>query len=785
MDTISNISDDNDDQEVIIGNYENFLDNKYSSNILNSIYSHEKIQTTNNVEMAILHNNLNELSNIPKQDIKNGLYLAIKLNMRCIKTIYYLLLRLQIYELKYRNKCKCCVDTSFEIFNKEFENNNVLDHIPTDYKIIFLIKKLTGIIDLLPCECSFDKKITEFYKVDFLNYKEYNQICDKILYNLIQSLFENNNIPMKITELKLIQINRCIHEDIRYNNLIFCQHKKYDKNNKIVREIIKETIQNIYNTYNFLQTNKQITNRLYTEQSFKIFKTVNINYFEYFKKIYIKQFYAIDIHQKIDNETIITYLLKMPIDTNALNQIFLSLIEEFRKKNDFQKILADIINQTITYNKYDICIYLCNYVDTINNFVIDKILLSNISTYSKIIFIKTIQNLNNNILDKLIENKDGDLIISNELKLNCSNPIDLLNKCIYFNKINIFEYILTHYKDKIKTPYIYYFNNIKSDYESYLFLNIINKFDYNIDIKINCLMDKVLEYENGYNLLYYCISKNYIYSAITLLKNGINVNEMYDNKTLFIYSIETNNYEISMKILQQDTRLSNKLYNTEYPISILLKQPIIHEIKYVKLVKELLLTNQYKNIGFLLLNLNISKLNKNILFNNVELNPLEKQNNIPLILSSLLMDEYEITYNLLQNLITNNKLKKNISLSGTIYEYEINENINFIPIILKQLKEKEINKNLLNKNEIEEKDIHTLFYIIIYVSIMLIQELCSYKMIKNNSLNNIYNFEFTDNDTNEFIEIKNNIWANTQLIIETEMDEEITEDNIYFSKSNI
>ena len=76
------------------------------------------------------------------------------------------------------------MDTSFEIFNKEFENNNVLDHIPTDYKIIFLIKKLTGIIDLLPCECSFDKKITEFYKVDFLNYKEYNQICDKILYNL-------------------------------------------------------------------------------------------------------------------------------------------------------------------------------------------------------------------------------------------------------------------------------------------------------------------------------------------------------------------------------------------------------------------------------------------------------------------------------------------------------------------------------------------------------------------------------------------------------------------------
>ena len=47
------------------------------------------------------------------------------------------------------------------------------------------------------------------------------------------------------------------------------------------------------------------------------------------------------------------------------------------------------------------------------------------------------------------------------------------------------------------------------------------------------------------------------------------------------------------------------------------------------------------------------------------------------------------------------------------------------------MKEKEINKNLLNKNEIEEKDIHTLFYIIIYVSIMLIQELCSYKMIKN------------------------------------------------------
>lgn len=783
MDTISNISDDDNDENMVVGDYETFLNNKYLSTILTSNYSHEKHNANNNLENAIINNKLEDIYNIPKQDIKNSLNLALKINMRCIKTIYYLLLRLQIFELKYRNKCKCCADTSFELFSKEFENNNVLDHIPIDYKIIFFIKKITGLIDLLPCECSFNKKTSEFYKIDFLNYKEYNQICDKILFNLIKNLFENNNMPMKLTELKISPLERCIHEDIRYNNLIYCEHKKYEKNNKLVREITRDTIQNIYNVYNFLQINKQIINRLFTEQSFYVFKTVNVNYYEYFKKIYIKQFYGIDIYQKIDGETIITYLLKSSIPSNVLNQIFLSLIEELKKRDDFQKLLNEIINQSIINEKYDTCIFLCNYAENINNYILDKVLLANISVYSKITFIKTIQNMSNFILDKLIENKDGDNIISNDMILTCQNPNDALNKCIYFNKYQIFEYILTKFPIQIKNPYIQYFNNIKSDYDSHKFLDVIQKFDYDINTKINCLMEKITESDNGYNLIYHCISKNYIHSGLILIKNGINIDEKYDNKTLLIHAIETHNYEIATKILNKNNKIANITYNGQYPIFILLKLKIKNEFKFINFAKELLIHNEYKNIGFLLLNLNIKKSHKIILFNNVELDPLEKQNNIPLILSSLLIDEYEITYNLLQNLIINNKLRKLVHHSGTIYEYECDGDINYIPVIIKTLKEKEINKSILNKTNFEDKDILTLFYIIIYVVIMIINE---YYMNLPKQLNiynkSIFNFDATDND-NEFMEIKNNIWANTQLILETDNDNEITEDNIFISKN--
>ena len=113
MDTISNISDDDNDENMVVGDYETFLNNKYLSTILTSNYSHEKHNVNNNLENAIINNKLEDIYNIPKQDIKNSLNLALKINMRCIKTIYYLLLRLQIFELKYRNKCKCCADTSF------------------------------------------------------------------------------------------------------------------------------------------------------------------------------------------------------------------------------------------------------------------------------------------------------------------------------------------------------------------------------------------------------------------------------------------------------------------------------------------------------------------------------------------------------------------------------------------------------------------------------------------------------------------------------------------------
>ena len=74
---------------------------------------------------------------------------------------------------------------------------------------------------------------------------------------------------------------------------------------------------------------------------------------ELFYKSIQKTYKRID---KCENSKTIHRLgLEELIWVNILNVFGNSEIikEEFRKKNDFQKILADIINQTITYNKYE------------------------------------------------------------------------------------------------------------------------------------------------------------------------------------------------------------------------------------------------------------------------------------------------------------------------------------------------------------------------------------------------------------------------------------------------
>ena len=86
------------------------------------------------------------------------------------------------------------------------------------------------------------------------------------------------------------------------------------------------------------------------------------------------------------------------------------------------------------------------------------------------------------------------------------------------------------------------------------------------------------------------------------------------------------------------------------------------------------------HIGFQILESNISKRNKIILFKllNEQIDPIVIKNNIPLIMYSTILDEYEITYNLLNKLIINKNIKKS-SLSNfnpyLDYEY-INDKIN-------------------------------------------------------------------------------------------------------------
>ena len=65
------------------------------------------------------------------------LHNCLRKNMRGIKTIYYILLTIQIFEVKFRNNCKCCISNDVKLLQKQYDNGD--QFIPIEYKITFTI----------------------------------------------------------------------------------------------------------------------------------------------------------------------------------------------------------------------------------------------------------------------------------------------------------------------------------------------------------------------------------------------------------------------------------------------------------------------------------------------------------------------------------------------------------------------------------------------------------------------------------------------------------------------
>ena len=452
------------------------------------------------------------------------------------------------------------------------------------------------------------------------------------------------------------------------------------------------------------------------EQNIKIFKNIKNNHYEYFNKLFIKQNYSININSFVENN----YKILFKINETILIKICLLIIDEIKNDNNFQNILSLLIDTSIVEKKFELCINLCMFYTNLNDSIINNILSSNINISLKQLFINKYKNYNELINLIIIRNND-ELFIDNLL---CIYPEKSLDLCIINNNLTGFKYILNNYK--INNPFLNIFNNCNDKIHN-KYLNYINS---NINIKI-IINDKniIIENNDGFNLLYLCIIKNYINCGIALINKGIDVSVLYENKSLLIESIFNHNYELSFYLLN----LNTIPYNGEYPIYYLLNQPIINESIFCNLIIKLI--GNIQNIGHLLLDLKISKINKIILFNNYNGNSLETNINIPLIIQSILNNEFEICYIL----------------------YKRMDNVIYKSLIDKILKDfVSIDNTLLDNKIIIENGCYELIYIIIYLTILFIEE-----------------------DTIEYTEIKN-IWHNTELILNSNINE-LTEDDIHFT----
>jgi len=819
------------EEEVIKNNYVYIIENITQKedkilyrkhNILCNSTCHLKHNYNNLIEN--LKNNKSFKTN--DKCYKNNLYYALKNNIRGVKTVYNLLLRLIVINPKYRNKCKCCITENdkelLKNFELEFKNDRLVNNNSILY-LNFLINKFLGIVTLLPCECKFDK-LQSFYNLNYCNYKDYFEIYLKTIPIIIILLKQNHHIENKKGKNKicLIKQNRCIHEDIRYyNNFEYCKYNKYEK--ELTDDYnINYIINNIEIINEWLKNNFKICNLLFNEQNLRIFKFYinNENYKNnieslnnIFNKLY-KNINIIDINYQSNEENIFKIILKNDsLNEELINSSIYFLINKLKEVNkcynkyDINNFFLFYINQCFAYKKYKYGLeFLKNTInlelkssnnleEKINNIINELITNKEIDidikiSYFKIIYKNNINITNVPILDKLIEVYDGDLILSkfeisdnifinnnfyDNLFLTIEDIINIIKKCLIYKKPVILDYILYHGDEKIKiinkrnnniiNPYQILFINKENDKKNESiyteFIDVIQKYNYNINENYN------KNNNDKYSYLNLCINKNYISLGIKLINYNIIINNLFENKSIIFYCVDNKNHIIADAILKKNKELGTKLHNGKNIVSYLFekKDEEIDEnikLKFILIfLKNNFLNINYQdninqNIGFLILKSNFKKYNKIILFKIIcnQIDPLFKNDRIPLIVYSMLSDEFEITYMLMNRLIDSKKILK--TTNDGIFSYylntqtnaENNDEINYIPIILKFIRDFDRSKILDNNIEL---DIITQQNKCENIIVIILKIICYF--IKN--INN--DIEMQKDIKNKYIKTKKNI----------------------------
>jgi hypothetical protein len=624
------------------------------------------------------------------------------------------------------------------------------------------------------------------------------------------------NESFKITMLLFNQQSLETFRNILYKykkgiNIIDFFNKIYNKKNSILN-------------LNFISNKKSLINSiLFLIKNNKNNKNFELNIFKQLINTFITQLYYRNKKTKDYQNKLNILMFQYLIDTfnNELIQLGLEFIKNI-KNIDTNDLILKINNNNNLFNvnlnkKY-------TYVDLIK-YIFNTVFDSDVNYQIKISYLKIINKNNINIIeydfiDKLIDIDEGEKIITEMTKYKQNikkySSIEYVNtiikKCVIKKRVNLLNYILFELNGKIKdefnnliNPYLIYFKNL-TDYKKendYIdMLVVMTKYKYDINVKIN--IDNI-DYttNNNYSLLHFCIKNNFYNSAKILINNFIDISIICENKNILFYCVDYKNFLIFNSILNTSGKLVNDVYNKIKLFTYILKKKDLDEnllMRFlIKIIKIKEFNKNYQDdynthIGFQILNSNISKKNKILLFKlSIEdIEPLIIKDNIPLILYSLICDEYEITYLLLNKMITNkmikNKNNKNDKNYNALLDYEcINDNItiNFIPAIFKYIKEN-TEKNKINLEYLYlEVDIYT------ENMILIILEFSVFILLSENdkkNINKINNIDIIKNDElNGYLAIDKNISDNETIengYMEISINEDLQNKNIWKKRNN-
>ena len=724
-------------------------------------------------------------------------------------------------------------------------------------KIMFKIKDNNEELHLIKDSRCIHEDI-RFYNLSYCKKKKYENLNIVTINEIIMNLDILNNwiidsirisihlynqqsleyFRFILIDNKYKQNSRNIPSDINFtesgrfkgqNMLSKIFEKIYSKNNDLLDLTYSSNKKNIISSIlEYLESKKLTLNTQNYDNS--IIELINI----IIKQIYYRNINSIEKYDV--NEILLNYIIECLKNNNILLGLeFIKYIKELQFKKEYQEKLEYIFN-TILEN--------------------ENILITTKISYLKIINKNKINIIQYDIINKLLDNKYGDKIIiefnkdENSLfniinNYKNSNYIkEIIKKCITNKKVDILDYVLYNLDSNIRSFKI----NLITLYVK----NIINNNEYHYIELLKIILKykhKDIDDNGNNNIILYCIQHNLTLSSILFIKNNfiknIEINGEINN-SLLIKCIEMQNHIIAGYIIDKYPIIINKKFNNQNILNFLFNlyssEKIINSpdenlailskrqmssnvlMRFIIKIIKPIINNKIKDniinyqdsknelIGFKILKSNLKSCDKIILFNILKniinpmlINNISSNDNFPLILYSVLLNEYEITFMMLNNLFRNNIISKvnKDSTINTIFDYYIdnnsNININFIPIIFKFIKDnhdKDFEEN--NLLTILEDDIYIIKYILICMQCIIYllssnKKTDYYKYIEKDyeKINDvIYDSNSNYVESNKYIELScnDNIFKkynNINLTTDNEDEQNINNKKIWLRSDNI